>query len=190
MGKGTGLGLATVYGVIKQNNGFIEVTSAKGRGTTFRLYIPRIQGRSVDPPLAAEDPAARGRGTILLVEDNEMVRELTRSMLQGLGYTVMAADSARAAMALCANPAQRVDLLLSDVVMPDIRGPELSERLRAIRPDLPVLFMSGYASSQVAGAELAAGSAHFIQKPFTMTELARSVERALQRPQRRPADRA
>jgi len=185
VGKGTGLGLATVYGVIKQNNGFIDVSSDKGRGTTFRLYIPRMHGPGVDPPMAPEDPASRGRGTILLVEDNEMVRDLTRSMLVGLGYTVLAADSAQAALDLCASPGLRVDLLLSDVVMPDMRGPELSDRLRAVRPELKVLFMSGYASGQVAGADLSSDSSAFIQKPFTMTELARSVERVLQRAPRR-----
>jgi len=114
-----------------------------------------------------------------------MVRDLTRSMLVGLGYTVVAADSALAALGLCASPGLKVDLLLSDVVMPDMRGPELSDRLRAVRPELKVLFMSGYASGQVAGADLSSDSSAFIQKPFTMTELARSVERVLQRAPRR-----
>ncbi len=176
VGKGTGLGLATVYGVIKQNNGFIEVSSGKGSGSTFRLYIPRMQGPSVDPPLPADAAAARGRGTILLVEDNEMVRDLTRSMLQGLGYTVVSADSAHAALGLCESREHEVDMLLADVVMPDMRGPQLAERLRAVRPDLRVLFMSGYASSQVSGVDLSADSVHFIQKPFTMSELARSLD--------------
>jgi PAS domain S-box-containing protein len=189
VGKGTGLGLATVYGVIKQNNGFIDVTSGKGRGTTLRLYIPRMHGPGIDPPVVPEDPAARGRGTILLVEDNEMVRDLTRSMLVGLGYTVVAADSGPAALDLCATPGLKIDLLLSDVVMPDMRGPELGERLRAVRPDLQVLFMSGYASGQVAGVDLSAESARFIQKPFTMAELARSVDRVMHRAPRRPPDR-
>ena len=190
VGKGTGMGLATVYGVIKQNNGFIDVTSGKGRGTTFRLFIPRLQGPAVDPPVAPEHRAARGRGTILLVEDNDMVRDLTRSMLVGLGYTVVAAPSGHAALDLCARPGLKIDLLLSDVVMPDMRGPELGERLLAVRPDIQVLFMSGYASSQVAGADLSAESARFIQKPFTMTELARAVERVLQRAPGRSPDRA
>ncbi len=186
VGKGTGLGLATVYGVIKQNNGFIDVTSRQGRGTTLRLHIPRMKGPTVEPPVAVEPPATRGRGTVLLVEDNEMVRDLTRSMLEGLGYTVLSADSARAALALCANRAQTVDLLLSDVVMPDMRGPELGERARAIRPDLPLLFMSGYASSLVVGPHTAESATHFIQKPFRMAELARSVESALHSTLRRP----
>jgi CheY-like chemotaxis protein len=135
-----------------------------------------MQGPSVDQPLPVDTAAARGRGTILLVEDNEMVRDLTRSMLQGLGYTVVSADSAHAALGLCESREHEVDMLLSDVVMPDMRGPQLAERLRAVRPDLRVLFMSGYASSQVSGADLSADSVHFIQKPFTMTELARSLD--------------
>jgi two-component system, cell cycle sensor histidine kinase and response regulator CckA len=181
VGKGTGLGLATVYGVMKQNNGFITVTSGAGRGTTFRLYIPSTKGPAVGAAPPVEDFAARGHGTILLVEDNQMVRNLTRSMLEALGYTVLSAESAEAALSLCENPNQRVDLLLSDVVMPDMRGPALRERSCAIRPGLEVLFMSGHAPSLVAGENPAGAPLRFIQKPFTMPELARSVESALRR---------
>jgi len=179
--KGTGLGLATVYGVIKQNAGFIDVTSGVGRGSAFRLYIPRLVGQAAEAPLHAERPAERGRGTVLLVEDNEMVRDLTRSMLEELGYAVLSVASPRAALELCQNGDQRVDLLLSDVVMPDMRGPELRERSRAIRPGLEVLFMSGYAQSLIVGPGASEEPIRFIQKPFTMAELARSVERALRR---------
>jgi PAS domain S-box-containing protein len=179
-GKGTGLGLATVYGVIKQNNGFVTVTSSLGSGSTFKLFIPRLKGHVLEAPPATDIAAARGRGTILLVEDDAMVRDLTRSMLEALGYTVLPADSARAALSVCEDAGQRVDLLLSDVVMPDMRGPELRERSTAIRPGLEVLFMSGYAPSLAMGAGGADHPARFIQKPFTMAELARSVQSALQ----------
>ena len=136
-----------------------------------------MQGPGVDPPVVPEDPAARGRGTILLVEDNEMVRDLTRSMLAGARlHRRVGRLGARRAGSVREPGSTKIDLLLSDVVMPDMRGPELGERLRAVRPDLQVLFMSGYASSQVSGVDLTAESAHFIQKPFTMTELARSLD--------------
>jgi PAS domain S-box-containing protein len=181
VGKGTGLGLATVYGVMKQNDGYINVSSRVGQGSVFRLYVPRMKGQVVEPPAPSESAAARGRGTILLVEDNEMVRDLTRSMLEALGYTVLSAESARVALSVCENPERRVDLLLSDVVMPDMKGPELRDRARAIRPGLDVLFMSGYASTLVAGQGLSDDSIRFIQKPFTMVELARSVESAIRR---------
>jgi two-component system cell cycle sensor histidine kinase/response regulator CckA len=187
VGKGTGLGLATVYGVIKQNNGFVTVSSIPGRGSTFRLYIPRVNGHAAETPLLVEPPPTAGRGTILLVEDNEMVRDLTRAMLQSLGYTVLAAESGRVALAVCENPERAIDLLLSDVVMPDMKGPELRDRARAIRPRLDVLFMSGHAASLTgnqANSESKSEaksdeSVTFIQKPFTLAELARSVELAM-----------
>ena len=181
VGKGTGLGLATVYGVIKQNDGFVNVSSLPGCGSTFRLYIPRMKGPAAEVPVAVEAPAVGGRGTILLVEDNAMVRDLTRAMLQSLGYTVLSADSGRAALSFCENPERAIDLLLSDVVMPDMKGPELRDRARVIRPRLDVLFMSGYAAALTATEGKGDESVTFIQKPFTLAELARSVEVAMRR---------
>jgi PAS domain S-box-containing protein len=186
VGRGTGLGLSTVYGVVRQNEGFINVASAVGRGSTFRLYIPRMRGRAAEPPAAAEALPVRGRGTILLVEDDEMVRDLTRSMLEALGYAVLSVGSPTAALSLCEDRGQKIDLLVSDVVMPEMRGPELRERLRAVRPALEVLFMSGYAPALVIAPALAEDPTRFIQKPFTLAELGRSVENALRRPTARP----
>jgi CheY-like chemotaxis protein len=114
-----------------------------------------------------------------LVEYDQMVRDLTRSMLETLGYTVLSAESGRAALSVCENLEQRVDLMISDAVMPDMRGPELRERSRAIRSGLQVMFMSGYPSSVVIRPGLAEEPVHFIQKPFTMADLARGVESAL-----------
>jgi PAS domain S-box-containing protein len=179
VGKGTGLGLATVYGVIKQNDGFIKVSSQLGRGTTFKLYIPRMKGEALEAPSLADARANRGRGVVLLVEDNEMVRDLTRSMLRTLGYTVLSADTARAALSLCDEPGRRIDLLLSDVVMPDMKGPELRDKARALRPGLDVLFMSGYAPSLAVEQDSSSEPFHFIQKPFTLAELARGVQQAM-----------
>jgi PAS domain S-box-containing protein len=179
VGRGTGLGLATVYGMVKQNDGFIAVASAPGRGTTFRLHVPRMKSAVGEPRPAPPAPAARRRGTILIVEDDEMVRNLTRSMLGGLGYEVLAAATPKAALSLCADLRNRIDLLVSDVVMPEMKGPELADRIRAARPGLAVLFMSGYTSSVVVRPGGDDEGIDFIQKPFTRAELAQSVERAL-----------
>jgi two-component system cell cycle sensor histidine kinase/response regulator CckA len=180
VGKGTGLGLATVYGAIKQNEGHVEVSSTVGSGTTFRLYIPRLSGEVPAAGAGDEAPAARGEGTILLVEDDTMVREMTRSMLETLGYTVLPASSARAALALCEEPGRRIDLLFTDVVMPDMKGPELRERVRALRPGLEVLFMSGHAPSLLGAS--AGETVRFLKKPFSLAELARTVASALAQP--------
>jgi hypothetical protein len=168
---------------MKQNNGFVNVSSVPGQGSTFRLYIPRAKGQAIEAPLVREAPTARGRGNILLVEDDDMVRELTRSMLQALGYTVMSAESARVALSLCESPDRKIDLLLSDLVMPDMKGPELRDRARLARPGLDVLFMTGYAT---ASESLRGESVSVIQKPFTMAELGRQVETALRPPPRSP----
>jgi PAS domain S-box-containing protein len=181
VGKGTGLGLATVYGAIKQNDGHIEVTSALGRGATFRIFIPRMLVEVADPAGVETRATQRGQGTILLVEDDAMVRDLARSMLEALGYAVLSVTSPRAALALCEDPTRRIDLLFSDVVMPDMKGPELRDRARAARPGLPVLFMSGHAPSLVGGLDAAGEPPRFIQKPFTLAELGRGVEEALRR---------
>jgi PAS domain S-box-containing protein len=182
VGKGTGLGLATVYGVVKQNGGFIHVESAPDRGSTFTLYIPRLLGAFTEAHALTEAPAARRPGTILVVEDDEMVRDLTRSMLLSLGYAVVPAATPIIALTLCRELDVHIDLLLSDVVMPTMKGSELSQRVRAIRPDLKVLFMSGYTADVVGRHGVVDEAVSFIQKPFTLAELARSVEAALRGP--------
>jgi len=179
VGKGTGLGLATVYGVIKQNGGFINVQSEPGRGSTFRLFIPRMTSQRPEPRLRAEAPAARRPGTILVVEDDEMVRSLTRSMLLALGYAVLEAATPTVALSLCQQLDVRIDLLLSDVVMPEMKGPELWQKVRGIRPEINVLFMSGYTWDVVVRHGVVEEAVSFVQKPFTMAELARGVEGAM-----------
>jgi PAS domain S-box-containing protein len=179
VGRGTGLGLATVYGMVRQNEGFISVHSQPGRGSTFRVHIPRLEGRVAEPRVVVETPAARGHGTILLVEDDEMVRNLTRSMLSALGYEVHAAATAQEARDLCADAQVRIDLLISDVVMPEVKGPELGEQLRAMRPELKVLFMSGYTANVVLRHGVIDEAVPFIQKPFTVSELSRAVQAAM-----------
>src|SRR6185503_20478404 len=142
-GGGTGLGLATVFGVVKQSGGSIYVYSEEGRGTTFKIYLPAASG--VAAPAGALDGAAEvGSETVMLVEDDESVRNLVRTMLETKGYEVLAAAGADEAERLCAARTGGVDLLLTDVVMPEVNGRVLAERLAALSPSMRILFMSGY----------------------------------------------
>jgi PAS domain S-box-containing protein len=179
MGKGTGLGLATVYGMVKQNEGFVLVDTAPGCGSTFQLYIPRMRTRPSESRPPVERPAARGKGTVLIVEDDEMVRNLARSMLSALGYQVLVAPTPSAALRLCDNDPAVIDLLMVDVVMPEMKGPELWEKVRSMRPGVRVLFMSGYTSNVLVRHGGGSEDVDFLQKPFTSAELARSVEHAM-----------
>ncbi len=178
---GTGLGLATVYGIVRQSGGHVFVASDPGRGATFLIYLPRVEA-GVDAE-EAPAPAAPGRGseTILLVEDEAPVRDLTRRCLLQRGYSVIPACNAEDALEVLARHSGRVDLLLTDVVMPGASGPELARRLTADRPDLHVLFVSGYPDDSPEAGMLEPGIA-FLQKPFTADTLARKVRAVLDAP--------
>jgi two-component system cell cycle sensor histidine kinase/response regulator CckA len=178
-GAGTGLGLATVFGVVKQSGGSIYVYSEEGRGTTFKIYLPAAPGQ-VDADSAGGDWAAEhGSETIVLVEDDESVRNLVQVMLESKGYNVLAAAGAQEAEQLCADRAGEVDLLLSDVVMPEVNGRVLAERLATVTPSLRVLFMSGYSDEAVYRHGEISPDASFIEKPFTDRTLARKVREVL-----------
>jgi PAS domain S-box-containing protein len=179
--RGTGLGLATVYGIVKQCGGSIWVYSEEGVGTTFKIYFPFASGppRLVTPAsLRPIRPA--GSEVILLVEDDEAVRELTRRLLTSEGYTVLAAGSAQEALSICEQDGARLSLMLSDVVMPTVGGVELAARIQKLLPDLPVLFMSGYAENAIAFFDEAGAEVHFIGKPFGAAALARKVREVLE----------
>ncbi|PKN56934.1 MAG: hypothetical protein CVU56_13590 [Deltaproteobacteria bacterium HGW-Deltaproteobacteria-14] len=179
VGEGTGLGLATVYGIVKQNNGFINVYSEPGRGTTFRIYLPRwVSGGEVEGAPEEVRPV-RGDATILLVEDEALVRQMTWQMLTQLGYQVQAVASPAEALAVCEAGAEPMDLLLTDVVLPAMNGPELRDRVGAHWPGTRALFMSGYTSNVIVHHGVLDRGVHFIQKPFTLLDLSRAVQRAL-----------
>ena len=178
-GKGTGLGLSTVYGIVKQSGGHIWVDSEPGRGATFKILLPAVD-EAAEAPLAM--PAAdgpRGMETILLVEDEHDVRSLVRQVLQERGYRVIEAAGPREALVAGSDAAARIDLLLTDVIMPQMTGRVLADLLTARRPGLPVLFISGYAENAVGEHGVLEPGRAYLQKPFTPAELARTVRRVL-----------
>jgi PAS domain S-box-containing protein len=183
VGHGTGLGLATVYGIVRQHDGCIDVQSKPGAGTTFRIYLP-VAGAEADGELIAGLPEAaapsRRPATILLVEDNEMVMDMTRELLESYGYTVLPAWLPEDALALARRQEGGIDLLLSDVVMPQMNGPELFQRLRDFLPALKVIYMSGYTNNMVVHNGTLEEEASFISKPFTSATLLDQVSRMLQ----------
>lgn len=171
-GKGTGLGLSTVYGIVKQSEGFIWVYSELGKGTIFKIYFPRIDDPAQADRMKKTSPEiVGGSETVLLVEDSEPLRELTCTLLQKNGYSVLVAESAHSALALAEGGTQPFQLLLTDVVMPAVSGRELAERLRASQPNLKVLFMSGYSSDIITTHGILQPGISFIQKPFSERSL-------------------
>jgi PAS domain S-box-containing protein len=179
-GKGTGLGLATVYGIVKQNNGFTDIYSEPGQGTTVKIYFPRHRGEAQARPVAAPELApVGGQETILLVEDEDQLRRLARTLLERLGYRVLEAASPGEALILCEKHEGEIRLLLTDVVMPNMSGKELAERISAIKPGLKTLFMSGYTADAIAQRGVLEEGIHFLQKPFPLDALAKKVREAL-----------
>jgi signal transduction histidine kinase/ActR/RegA family two-component response regulator len=182
IGKGTGLGLATVYGIVKQNNGFVNVHSEPDQGTTFRIYLPRHAGRDGEGRTeGAGAPAPRGQETILLVEDEPGVLTLTTTMLRRQGYAVIPAATPGEAIGLAKAHIGRIHLLVTDVVMPEMNGRDLAGNLRSIYPTLRRLFMSGYTADVIAHHGVLDAGVHFIQKPFSIERLAAKVREALDR---------
>jgi PAS domain S-box-containing protein len=180
VGKGTGLGLSTVYGIVKQSGGYIWVYSEEGRGTTFKVYLPVIEadlrGRASD-----DSPAASHRGSevVLLVEDEDAVRVLTRRLLERHGYTVLEARDGRDAVRVAAQYPQPIHIVVTDMVMPEMGGREVFEALRAIRPDLRVLYTSGYTDDEIVRRGLLDTAAAFLEKPFTEASLGAAVRAVL-----------
>ncbi len=179
-GEGTGLGLATVYGIVRQSGGHITFDSQVGRGTTFRVYLPVVgAASSVIENSSASSPLPGGIETILVVEDEAGVRGMTRLLLQRLGYNVLDASTAEEAVAIFRNSSGPIDLLLTDVVMPGISGRVIAEQLQMLDPRLRVVFMSGYTDDAVVRHGVERDEVHFLAKPYTASALARAVRAAL-----------
>jgi CheY-like chemotaxis protein len=181
--RGTGLGLSTVYGIVKQSEGDIEVESQPGRGTTFRIYLPRVE----EPEESAADrpepfPAALGAETVLVAEDDANVLQLAREVLRRYGYAVLEAADGLEAVRLGMQHEGEIDLLIADVVMPKLGGRELADRLALHRPGLRTLYISGYTDDSVANHGVATDGPAYLAKPFSAEELARKVREVLDAP--------
>ncbi len=180
LGKGTGLGLATVYGIVQQSGGYVTVYSEPGKGTTFRIYLPAVQddGKPATAPGASPENT-RGTETVLLVEDDPTVRAGASEVLARHGYTVVAAQSPEEALSRASDTGLRLDLVITDVVMPGMDGPALVGRLRELRPGLKAIFMSGYAGDTAVRRRILESDAPFLEKPFSVKGLTRKIREVL-----------
>ncbi|GAB6190384.1 ATP-binding protein [Desulfocastanea catecholica] len=180
IGKGTGLGLATVFGTVKQNNGFINVSSEVGLGTSFTIYLPRHHGDTRQGKKELAPPVMRGNATILLVEDETTILSMTMTMLESLGYVVLPAGSPEEAMRRAADFAGEIDMLITDVVMPGLNGRDLADVLLEEYPQMRCLFMSGYTADIITNHGVLDKDVYFIQKPFAKNDLAVKIRQVLE----------
>jgi hypothetical protein len=178
-GKGTGLGLATVYGIVRQSGGNIWVYSEVGRGSTFKIYLPRVDEAGEEVSALTSSSVPQGTELILLVEDEEQVRDILEQILEDLGYQVLAASTGEEALSMSLDLEHDIKLMITDVVMTQMSGRELAERVLALRPSLPVLFMSGYTDDAIVRHGLLDEKLNFIQKPFDSSTMARKVREVL-----------
>jgi CheY-like chemotaxis protein len=181
-GRGTGLGLSMAYGVVKQSGGYIWAYSEPGKGASFKIYLPRVAGTVEANTIAQELPAPSGHETILFAEDEGSVRQLVSAFLESRGYRVLVAADGVAARQAAHSYKDKIDLLLTDVVMPKLGGRELAEDLRRTIPTLKVLFLSGYIGGPVLHASVQESGTAYVQKPFSMRFLARKIREVLDGP--------
>ena len=183
VGHGTGLGLATVYGIVKQLDGYVEVTSHPGEGTSFLIYLPSVVGEAVATgevaTVAPDRSRHQVRATILLVEDNQMVREMAQDLLELHGFTVLSADSPATALEIEQIHSGTIELMITDVVMPEMNGMELYEVMQERRPRLPVIYMSGYTNDLVIHDGTLEEQVNFLKKPFSAEQLVERVWKTL-----------
>jgi len=174
-GKGTGLGLSTVYGIVKQSGGYVMVQSELGRGSTFRIYLPQVEGTAEKSVTPVARTASGGNETVLLVEDEESVRQLVRDTLELKGYKVIEAENGEAGLRMAASHEGTIDLLISDVVMPGMGGRQMAAELAKGRPQMKVLYLSGYTEDAILSEGTIERGTAFLQKPFTLQNLSRKV---------------
>ena len=175
------MGLATVYGIVRQNEGVVNVYSEPGKGSTFRIYLPRFKGEAMEPELTRTKEMPMGHGeTVLLVEDEVSILDMSREMLETLGYRVLTSGTPGEAISLAKVHAGEIKLLIIDVVMPEMNGPDLAKLLRGLSPGLKCLFSSGYTADVIAHQGVLEEGVHFLQKPFSRIELATRVREALE----------
>jgi nitrogen-specific signal transduction histidine kinase/CheY-like chemotaxis protein len=179
LGEGTGLGLSTVYGIVKQNNGAIDVLSQPGLGTEFRIYLPRCLQKASAKKTSTAGDLTKGSGTVLIVEDEVSILEVAKAILERLGYTILTTNKPEKALTMVAQNPTPIDLLITDVVMPEMNGKDLAERIRKLNPDIKVLFMSGYTADVVALRGILEDNIQFLQKPFSMSTLSKKVNEVL-----------
>ena len=187
VGKGTGLGLSTVYGIVKQSGGYVWVYSEIGKGSSLKVYLPRVDAKAEFVSPSSTQPARRGSETVLLVEDEDGVRALIRQVLHKHGYDVLEARHGGEALLMCERHQSKIDLLLTDVVLEQMSGRELAERLLKVRPEMKVLYVSGYADDAIVHHGVLTAGMAFLQKPFTTEALARKVRYVLDAPSLVPA---
>jgi CheY-like chemotaxis protein len=183
LGKGTGLGLSIVYGIVEQSGGHLKVESAPGQGTTFKIYLPQVKPaakKTLSPPTSSL--SGESSETILLVEDEASVRLITRRFLQERGYSILEASEAEEALRLCQEYTGQIDLLITDVVMPKLSGPELAKRLANLYPNLKILYISGYANEELREHQAQNVASLLLEKPFSLETLTRRVREILDRP--------
>jgi CheY-like chemotaxis protein len=178
-GKGTGLGLATVYGIVKQNQGFINIYSEPERGSTFKVYLPREQTDISTEVISDEQLVIHGFETLLLVEDDSAILNLAKGILEHQGYTVLAAQTPGSALTLLEQHDAPVHLLITDVVMPEMNGKDLQKKITALAPGIKTLFMSGYTADVIVHHGILDTEIHFLQKPFSIRTLMRKVREVL-----------
>jgi CheY-like chemotaxis protein len=184
VGKGTGLGLAVVHGIVTEGRGFIEVESRIGKGSEFRVYLPAIDETLRPSSLAPAHPSTGGRERLLLVEDDDAVRRVGFRVLNGAGYNVVQASTGEEAVEYLESNPEPIDLVVTDVVMPGMSGPKLAEVIRRSRPGTRIIFISGYANDEVARKGISAGDVPFVQKPYLPSQLLARVREVLDSPVR------
>jgi two-component system cell cycle sensor histidine kinase/response regulator CckA len=179
LGKGTGLGLATVYGIVKQHSGYLHLASTPGQGSVFSIYFPAVLGEATQNNILEAKELPRGKGKVLLVDDDDMVRALVMKTLEMLGYHVLEASDGVNALNVCENANGEFDLLLTDVIMPNMNGGELAREIQKKYPLIKILFMSGYTDDRLTLQNLLEGNVNFIEKPLSMENISSSVQKIM-----------